>query len=63
MEAGTGFESRKALRMFRTSLLEKWADDLESSQGRKISARSPFSKEENNRLKAVGSQIRPKPGV
>jgi hypothetical protein len=25
---GTGFESRKALRMFPTSLLEKWADEL-----------------------------------
>lgn len=25
---GTGFESRKALRMFPTALLEKWADEL-----------------------------------
>ncbi len=28
MKEGTGFESRKALRMFPTSLLEKWAESL-----------------------------------
>jgi hypothetical protein len=28
MMEGAGFESRKALRMFPTDLLEKWADEL-----------------------------------
>jgi hypothetical protein len=62
MEAGTGFESREALRMFSTPLLEKWADDLESSEARMIPKRSPSSKKDDQ-LKAVESQIRPKPGV
>jgi hypothetical protein len=28
LNEGTGFESRKALRMFPTALLEKWAENL-----------------------------------
>jgi hypothetical protein len=31
IKEGTGFESRKALRMFPTDLLEKWADSLKES--------------------------------
>jgi nucleoid-associated protein YejK len=32
LKEGTGFESRKALRMFPTSMLEKWLEELISSK-------------------------------
>jgi hypothetical protein len=35
MKQGSGLESRKALRMFPTALLEKWAKELRSSRANK----------------------------
>jgi hypothetical protein len=35
LEEGTGFESRKALRMFPTSMLERWLEELISTRPKK----------------------------
>jgi len=36
MKYGTGIESEKALRMYSTSVLEKWEDSLESFRAEKL---------------------------